>query len=88
MEIGIIGNIKLKHELKKIVGTGELKPCRFCESKAVITHSNKGFQIFCENEDCILNDLKMYNSNTEDEAIKIWNRIAEKELEGVEREEC
>ena len=60
----------------------ELKPCPFCGGEAIITYSKIGFhQVYCSNEDCIANELKMYNSNTEDEAVKIWNRIAEKEKE-------
>ena len=53
--------------------SNKLKPCPFCGGEAVMTYSNKGFQIFCDNEDCILNALEMYNKNTEDEAVEAWN---------------
>ena len=58
----------------------ELKPCQFCGGEAVMTYSIKGFQIFCDNENCILNTLEMYDKITEDEAVEAWNRRAENEI--------
>lgn len=54
----------------------KLKPCPFCESEAVMTYSKKGFQVFCDNDDCILNSLEMIDKTTEQEAAEAWNRRA------------
>lgn len=57
----------------------KLKPCPFCGSEAVITYSYsiKGFQVFCDNDDCILNSLEMFDKTTEHKAAEAWNRRAE-----------
>ena len=48
----------------------ELKPYPFCGSEAVMTYSIKGFQVFCDNDDCILNSLEMFDKTTEQEAVE------------------
>lgn len=52
----------------------ELKPCPFCGGEAVMTYSKKGFQVFCDNDDCILNLLEMIDKTTEHEATEAWNK--------------
>lgn len=54
-----------------------LKPCPFCGSEAVMTYSKNGFQVFCDNDECILNSLEMIDKTTEHEAAEAWNRRAE-----------
>lgn len=54
----------------------ELMPCPFCGSTATITYNSLyGFQIYCDNEDCFMNEI-LITSNIEDEkeAINAWNR--------------
>ena len=55
----------------------QLKSCPFCGSDAVMTYSNKGFQVYCSNDDCLLNNLEMYDKKTEQEAADTWNSRAE-----------
>lgn len=57
----------------------DLKTCPFCGSDAVVTYAyDRGYQVYCENENCILNDLVMYDKETEQEAIEAWNwRVSE-----------
>lgn len=52
----------------------ELKPCPFCGSEAVKTYNTQfGYQVYCENTDCILNELVMRGKETERESIEAWN---------------
>lgn len=47
----------------------KLKPCPFCGSEAVETYNTEyGMQIYCSNDECILNELLVFNMST-----KKWN---------------
>lgn len=55
----------------------ELKPCPFCGGEATLSYNTAyGFCPWCDNTDCILNDLT-HGYETEEEAIEAWNRRAE-----------
>lgn len=55
----------------------KLKPCPFCGGTAMVSlNSVYGFVPWCENPDCILNDLT-HGYNSVEEAIEAWNRRVE-----------
>ena len=57
----------------------ELKPCPFCGSEAVETYNMSYlFQIYCSNDECILNELIMTGMQTEEEAAEVWNKRYER----------
>lgn len=50
----------------------ELKPCPFCGSEAIETFNTEfGQQIYCSNDECILNELLVENMT-----IEKWNTRA------------
>ena len=52
----------------------ELKACPFCGETATVSfNTHYGFVPWCENSECILNDLT-HGYNSEKEAIEAWNR--------------
>lgn len=54
----------------------KLSLCRLCGHEAITTISTNGsFQVYCSNDNCILNDLVMCDKHTEQEAIDEWNKI-------------
>lgn len=55
---------------------GKLKSCQVCGSQGVVTYNTiYGFQVYCSNDDCILNQLIMKEMETEEQAIQAWNKI-------------
>lgn len=54
--------------------TSELKPCPFCGGEVTFHDmiGDLGTYIRCKNEDCILNEIQLFNV-MEDEAIIMWN---------------
>ena len=55
----------------------KLKPCPFCGSEANTTFNTiLGYQVFCTNEDCFMNETMMNDMVTEQAAITEWNRRA------------
>ena len=52
----------------------ELKPCPFCGSDGATTFNTSfGYQVFCTNNDCILNELLSNGFDDKTEIIKKWN---------------
>ena len=53
----------------------ELKPCPFCGEDAIKTYNTVyGFQVYCSNVECILNDLLMVGMDTEEDSFNAWNQ--------------
>lgn len=55
----------------------ELKPCPFCGGEAVETYNTDyGMQIYCSNDECVLNELLVSNMSAEK-----WNTRSHKPTE-------
>ena len=56
----------------------ELKKCPFCGSEAVQTFNTRfGYQIFCENTHCFMNEIVTQNmGKSEESVIEAWNNRA------------
>ena len=53
----------------------ELKPCPFCGEDADKTYNSvHGFQVYCSNVECILNELLMVGMDTEEDSFNAWNQ--------------
>lgn len=53
----------------------KLKPCPFCGSDAETTFNTLfGFQVYCTNDDCLLNELLSQGFDDEKKMIDKWNR--------------
>ena len=56
----------------------KLLPCPFCGGEAMTTYNtNFGWQAYCGNDNCFLNDLIMSDCETKKDAIRKWNRRTE-----------
>ena len=66
----------------------ELKKCPFCGGEAVQTFNTRfGYQIFCENTHCFMNEIVTQNMGKSEEAvIEAWNnRVNEFDAEKYEK---
>ena len=60
----------------------ELLPCPFCGGEATVSYNTAyGFIPWCDNSNCILNELTN-GYETEAQAIKAWNTRTPKERGG------
>ena len=60
-----------------------IKPCPFCGGEAVQTFNTRfGYQIFCENTHCFMNEITTQNiGKSEETVIEQWNnRVTEAEI--------